>query len=816
MQAYRDVRQNRTTQAGAKRFLQEIRYEDSFVYLLQIVRRGVKINAQMEEELKRAIRQLDIEKKARLLTGEGFWSTRGCAEIGLSEVKMSDGPNGMRVQEKRPNHLGLGGSLPSTCYPTASAVACTFNPELCEELGRHIGKEAATSGVSMVLGPGLNIKRSPLCGRNFEYFSEDSYLSGKLAAAYVRGIQSTGVTSCIKHFAANNREFARMYCDSRVDEQTLRETYLTGFEIAVKEGGANAVMTAYNFLNGVHCNQNGYLLNSVLRGEWGFDGLVVSDWGGSRGQVEAIKAGADLEMPMCNFSAAEVVAAVKSGGLDERLVDKCVERLAEFSSRSLEIQRDGFDREEHAEFAAKVAVESIVLLKNEDGALPLKADEKVAVFGGFAQNPRYQGAGSSQIVPTSLDNILGVIENSPVKIVGFERGFHRFGKKSNRLLRRAVNLAKKADTLVVCLGLDEDKECEGCDRADLNINGNQVELLRALRALGKKIVVVLSCGSAVLTDWDCYCDGLLLAHLGGQSGARAVVVALWGWENPSGRLAETYPLKQGSEPCAEIYSVSPLKSDYAEGIFVGYKYYNALNVPVKYPFGYGLSYTTFSCGGFSVGKEGVKCTVTNTGSRTGATVVQVYVKAPRPGLEVSPFELKGFKKVFLSAGESREIFIPFDEYAFRVWDTSAHSFVSGGVYEVTINTDSAHALYSQTLEIAGGNINLSCPKMSYKEYFNSHISPDERVLQPKKGMVAGMDTVVADLIYCKGLVAKIFGIIARISRKSKDKIKSMALDWLRVRSLMQFMNLNDIQAQGFLLACNGHFFKGMKKLIFKK
>ncbi len=749
------------------------------------------------------------------MTGEGFWSTRECPEIGLAAVKLSDGPNGMRVQEKRPNHLGLGGSLPATCYPTASATACTFNPELCENLGRHIGKEAAALGVSMVLGPGLNLKRSPLCGRNFEYFSEDGYLSGKIAAAYVRGIQSTGVTACIKHFAVNSREYARMYCDSRVDEQTLRETYLTGFEIAVKEGGANAVMTAYNFLNGEHCNQNTYLLNTVLRGEWGFDGLVVSDWGGSRGQVAAIKAGADLEMPMCDFSASEVVSAVKNGELDERLVDRCVERLYGFASRSQSISRENFDKDEHAEFAAKVAGESLVLLKNAGGALPLRADERVAIIGDFAKVPRYQGAGSSQIIPTSLDNILGVIDNSPLKIVGFERGFHRFGKKSSRLFKRAVKLAERADTLVVCLGLDENSESEGCDRTHLNINQNQIDLLKALHGLGKKTVVVLSCGSAVLTDWDEYCDGLLLAHLGGQSGARAVVAALWGRDEPSGRLAETYPLNQGDEPCASVYADSPFKSDYAEGIFVGYKYYNALNVPVKYPFGYGLSYTTFSYDSFSVSEEGARCTVTNTGSRKGAAVVQVYIQAPRPQLEVSPFELKAFLKVFLRAGESKEVFLPFDEYSFRVWDINARRFVSGGVYGVSINTDSAHSLYSQQVEIAGEGCETKS-KMSYKEYFDSHISLNEREYCPKKGMVADMDTVVADLVYCKGIVAKIFGSIARISKKSKDKIKSMAMDWLRVRSLMQFMNLNDIQAQGFLLACNGHFFKGIKKLLFKK
>ncbi|MCM1438863.1 MAG: glycoside hydrolase family 3 C-terminal domain-containing protein [Roseburia sp.] len=777
-------------------------------------------------EVKDAIRQLDIEKKARLLTGEGFWSTRGCADIGLSAVKLSDGPNGMRVQNKRPSHIGLGSSLPATCYPTASAVACSFNLKLCRELGEHIGKEAAALGVSMVLGPGLNVKRSPLCGRNFEYFSEDGYLSGRIAAEYVKGIQSTGVTACVKHFAVNSREYARMYCDSRVDGQTLRETYLTGFEIAVKEGGAGAVMTAYNRLNGEYCNQSGYLLNGVLRGEWGFDGLVVSDWGGSRSMLAAVKAGADLEMPMCNISAAEIVNAVKSGELDERTVDKCVERLASFADRSGNIERKDFDKGEHADFAAKVAGECLVLLKNEGNALPLNSAERVALIGDFAAKPRYQGAGSSQIIPTSLDNISGVIANSGLNYIGFAKGFKRAGGKSARLLRRALKLAKKADTVVLCLGLDDNKESEGCDRDDLTINENQIELLNALAKLGKKIVAVLSNGSAVLTDWDKNCHALLLAHLGGQSGARAVVSALCGKINPSGRLAETYPLKQGDEPCAEIYAQSPLKSDYAEGIYVGYKYFGANNVPVKYPFGYGLSYTTFNYGGFSAGADGVYCTVENAGKTDGAAVVQVYVKAPRPELEASPYDLKAFEKVFLKAGESKRVFIPFDRYAFRVWNTANSRFEAGGIYTVSINTDSTRALYSAEVEITEDSLPEGCAssenapaeegKLSYKEYFNRHISPDECYEKPKKGAVATMETVVADLVYCKGLVAKIFGCIARISKRSKDKIRSVALDWLCVRSLLQFMNLNDVQAEGFLLACNGHFFKGMKRLIFKR
>ncbi|MDE6373077.1 MAG: glycoside hydrolase family 3 protein, partial [Clostridia bacterium] len=396
----------------------------------------------------RDIKELDIKTKAGLLTGRGFWATAECAEIGLPSVKLSDGPHGMRVQVKRPNHLGMGSSLPATCFPTASATACTFNVGLCETLGKYIGVEAASFGVGMVLGPGLNIKRSPLCGRNFEYFSEDSYLSGKIAAAYVRGIQSTGVTACIKHFAVNGREYARMYCDSRVDEQTLRETYLTGFEIAVKEGGAGAVMSAYNKVNGVYCNQNEFLLKTVLRGEWGFDGLVVSDWGGSRGRAEAVKAGAALEMPYCGMSAAEIVNAVGSGDLDESAVDECVERICKFADKARRISVQPFDKAEHDEFARIVAEESAVLLKNDGGALPLKEGERVALIGDFAKYPRYQGAGSSQIVPTSLGNMLGAIKNSKLDFIGFAEGFERFGGENKRLLKRALKLAANADTVI--------------------------------------------------------------------------------------------------------------------------------------------------------------------------------------------------------------------------------------------------------------------------------------------------------------------------------------------------------------------------------
>lgn len=774
-------------------------------------------------KLKDGIRQLDIETKAELLTGASFWETKGCPEIGLSAAKLSDGPHGLRPQEKSPNHLGMGTSLPATCFPTASAMACTFNEELCFEVGKRIAEEAIVYGVGMVLGPGLNIKRSPLNGRNFEYFSEDSYLSGKLAAAYTRGIQSKNVTACLKHFAANSREYARRYCDSRVDEQTLRETYLTAFEIAVKEGEAGAVMSAYNKLNGEYCNQNKQLLTDILRGEWGFDGLVVSDWGGSHDPVAALKAGADLEMPACKLSAPEIIAAVKNGELDEKVVDAAVERISAFGRRCDSIYRKPCDFAEHGDFAEKAAAESMVLLKNERKTLPLNKSEKIAVIGDFAKVPRYQGAGSSEVNPYSLDNILGAIENSGLNCIGYARGFKRFGGKNEILARQALSLAKKADTIIFCLGTTERQEVEGCDRSNIEINRNQTDLLRRVSALGKKVVAVLCCGSAVKTDWDENANALLLAHLSGQSGARAVVKILTGEVNPSGRLAESFPLKYSDYPCSSVYNISAYKMDYAEGIYVGYKYFGALDVPVKYPFGYGLSYTAFAITKGKITREGASFTVVNKGDRDGATVVQVYVKSLARALKDSPSELKLFKKVYLKAGEMQEVFLPFDDYSFRRWNAETHCWEAGGKYEVTINSDSSRAYHYGAVEITEDDVPSGCVfagesshKTEYENYFLGNITPD--VVMDKgdgKRVIATFDTPVAELLRCKGIWGKGIGIFARFSSHSKDMIKASTLEWMSVRSLMQFMDLSPSRAEGFLEACNGQLFKGLKK-YFKK
>ncbi|MGN0806285.1 MAG: glycoside hydrolase family 3 C-terminal domain-containing protein [Candidatus Coproplasma sp.] len=771
--------------------------------------------------IKDGIKRLDIEQKAPLVTGKSFWVTCEYGDIAMPSVRLSDGPHGLRVQKKEVDHTGVSKSIPATCYPTASAAACSFDINLCKRLGEHIGKEAAFQGVSMLLGPGINIKRSPLCGRNFEYYSEDPYLSGKLAAAFIQGVQSTGVTACVKHFAVNSREYARMFCDSRVDGQTLRETYLTAFEIAVKEGGAGAVMTSYNKLNGVPCNESSTLISTILRGQWGFNGLVVSDWGGSFDRVEALKAGADLEMPSCAISETEIIEAVKNGKLKEKIVDESVYRIREFAVKSQKIKAKEVDYSAHNDFAREVAEQSMVLLKN-DNALPLKSGERVALFGDFAKNPRYQGAGSSKVNPTSLDNILGAIRSSDLEFIGYSQGFKREGKGGKALINKAVKLAQRANTLIVCLGLDERDESEGIDRKTLAINPVQVRLIEALSKLNKKLVAVLCCGSSVLTDWDRDVDALLLAHLGGQSSGAATVNVLTGKVNPSGRLAESYLCCDGCEPCSKVYASHALKMDYAEGIYVGYKYYNALDKEVKYPFGYGLSYTTFSYSDFCADGTGVRFTVKNTGRAAGAAVPQIYVKAPR-SLEKSPWELKAFGKIFLEPDESREVFLPFDEYAFRTWDSVNSRFVAGGVYGVSLNVDSDNILFRSEVEITEDNLPQGCEyalpvgeKTDYQSYYASHLTEDIQPVKPRKGMAATLDMQVADLSYCKGVFAKAFGLLIKLCRRSKDPTKAAVFDWLRLRSLLQFMGFNKAQAEGFLLACNGHFFKGIKRIISKK
>lgn len=651
------------------------------------------------------IAKLTLEEKAGLTSGLDFWHTKAVKRLGIPSEMMTDGPHGLRRQESDSDALGLGRSVPATCFPTASALANTWDESLLSDVGRAIGEEAVAQGVGMVLGPGVNIKRSPLCGRNFEYFSEDPLLSGKLAAAMIRGIQSTGVSACVKHFAANSQELRRMATDSVMDERTLREIYLPAFETAVKEGGVRSLMTAYNRLNGTYCNENGHLLREILRGEWGFDGLVVSDWGGNNDRVEAVRAGSSLEMPASNGETdRHIVEAVRNGTLDEALLDEQVDHVLDFVFSAQKTLAHGgvSDGTAHHALAAKAAAESAVLLKNEKEFLPLRRFESVAVIGDFAAVPRYQGAGSSHVNPTRLDAPLDALRAAGVNIVGYEKGFLRSGAAAPRLLRRAKELAARSEKVLLFLGLDEGSETEGYDRGHMRLRENQLDLLREIAEINPNVGVVLQCGSPVEMTWDVFSRAVLHLFLGGQAVGMACAALLTGEANPCGKLAETMPVRLEDTPCAPWYPGREATSEYREGLFVGYRYYESAHKRVKYPFGYGLSYTEFSYapGEFSPG--GVSFTVKNTGSRAGAEVAQLYVRSKTHGMLRPALSLAGFARVELLPGEEKTVFIPLGERSFAVWSRAKNRWVvEEGEYELCVGASCRDLRLVRTVHVAG-------------------------------------------------------------------------------------------------------------------
>ena len=656
-------------------------------------------------DTKTIIQQLSLEQKCALLSGAATFKTRALPQYGIPAIWLSDGPHGLRKQAGPADHLGQNPSEPATCFPTASAVASSWDPALGEEIGRALGAEAAAQDVAVVLGPGLNTKRSPLCGRNFEYFSEDPYLSGKMAAAYIRGIQANGVAACPKHFAANSQELRRMATDSVVDERTLRELYLTNFEIAVKEGAPKTIMTSYNLVNGTYANENPHLLKEILRDDWGFAGAVVTDWGGSNDHALGVKNGSTLEMPAPGLdSVRELVRAVQDGKISEVDVNARLEELltlVDSTTAAVEKAPKTIDWDAHHALARKAAAESIVLLKNKGGLLPLDPAAKVAVIGDFADKPRYQGAGSSLVNAPRVDSFRQVFEASGLRCAGYAKGFDRNGRPDPALQAEAVSLAEQADVVLLFLGLDEVKETEGLDRSDMKLAQNQIDLLLAVHRANPRLVVVLSCGSAVETGWASHCQALVWAGLSGQAGAGAVLDVLTGKVNPAGRLAETWPLHCGDNPSCKNFGRDGRTVEYREGLYVGYRYYQTAGVPVAYPFGYGLSYTAFEYSGLHATPEGVTLTVKNTGSLPGDEVVQVYVSKPDAKIFRPMQELKGFARVRLEAGESRTIAIPLDDKAFRYWNDPAGRWaVEGGSYTVRVGASSEDIRLEGTVTVA--------------------------------------------------------------------------------------------------------------------
>ena len=653
-----------------------------------------------------SITKLNLEQKCALLSGDTVFTTRGYKNAGVPSITLSDGPNGVRKQAGAADHLGLNPSVPATCFPTAATVACSWDPALGEEIGRAMGEEAAAQKVAVLLGPGLNTKRSPLCGRNFEYFSEDPYLSGKMAAAYVRGIQSEGISACPKHFAVNSQELRRMASDSVVDERTLRELYLTGFEIVVKEAHPKALMSSYNLINGTYANENAHLLQDILRGEWGFDGAVVTDWGGSNDHALGVKNGSTLEMPAPGGDAVrELLAAVQSGKIAEADVDARLDELLTLvldTHAAVERHSRSFDADAHHALARRAAGESVVLLKNDDALLPLAEGARVAVIGDFAETPRYQGAGSSAVNSIKVDTFLDCLNDSGLHSVGFAPGFDRQGKPDAAKQAEAVALAAEADAVLLCLGLDEIKESEGLDRADMKLADNQIELLQAVREANPNTVVIVNAGASLETPWLAHCKALVYGALGGQAGAGAMVDVLTGKINPGGKLAETWANAYADTPARDHFAGPGRTVQYREGLYVGYRYYQTTGVPVAFPFGHGLSYTQFAYSDLHADAHSAALTVTNTGDRAGAEIVQLYVAKPNAEIFRPAQELKAFAKVQLAAGESKTVTLTLDDKAFRYWNTRTDSWeVEGGTYELRVGASSADIRLTAVVEVIG-------------------------------------------------------------------------------------------------------------------
>jgi beta-glucosidase len=670
------------------------------------------------------VTQLTLEEKASLCLGSDFWHTAGVERLGIPKIMVSDGPHGLRAQLNEADHVGLSGSVPATCFPPAAGIASSWNPDLCETVGKALAREARKWGVSVILGPGINMKRSPLCGRNFEYLSEDPWLAGELARAMVDGVQSLGIGTSVKHYAANNQEDDRLRVSAEVDERTLREIYLPAFERVVTKSQPWTVMCAYNKVNGTYSSEHHWLLTEVLRGEWGFAGAVVSDWGAVHDRVAALAAGLDLEMPPdLQRSAPAIVAAVNEGKLPESVLDETVRRMLRLVSASMPAlaERGDFDEAEHHALARKAAHESAVLLKNEGGVLPLMpaAGSTVAVIGEFAQTPRYQGAGSSQVNPTRLDIPLDELKAAlgDDVTVTFSAGFG-VGRTSDdeKLAAEAVEAARAADHVIAYLGLPSTDESEGFDRRHMDLPANQIALLEALAEVNDRLVVVLANGSSVImSTWQDKAAAILECWLSGQAAGGAAADLLVGRVNPSGKLAETIPVRLQDNTSYLNFPGDSGFVRYGEGIFIGYRGYDATEREVSYPFGFGLSYTTFAISDLEVSQQGsveggdlavdAAVTVTNTGTTEGAEVVQVYVRDVESSVARPIRELKGFAKVWLQPGESQRVSIGLDERSFAFWSVRLGRWaVEGGEFEIAVGSSSRDLAVSETIKIDAPSI----------------------------------------------------------------------------------------------------------------
>jgi beta-glucosidase len=802
------------------------------------------------ENIKILISKMTLEEKASLCSGLDFWHIKGIERLGISSIMITDGPHGLRKQEGDTAELGLENSVPATCFPTASSLAATWNRDLVYEVGQALAEECKQEKVSILLGPGANIKRSPLCGRNFEYFSEDPYLSGQIAKSHINGVQSLGIGTSLKHYAANNQEYRRMTINAVIDERALREIYLAGFEIAVKEAQPWTLMGAYNQVNGIYACEHPEQLRKILKEEWDHEGFVMTDWGAMNERVDALEAGLELEMPGPSASNdTKIVDAVKNGKLDEAVLDQAVTRILKIIAKAEETLTDDFkyDPQAHHAHARSVASEGVVLLKNNDSLLPLTKNTKVALIGEMAKTPRYQGAGSSLIQPTQIDNIYDeVVKIAGENTISYAPGYTVKGNEIDKsLIEEAVSVSKDAEIVVVCAGLPESYEAEGLDRDHMRMPESHNALIDALTKAHSKVVVVLSNGSPVEMPWLDQVKAILEGYLGGQAGAGAIADVLFGIVNPSGKLAETFPMRLEDNPSSEYFPNGPKTVEYRESIYVGYRYFSTVGEEVLFPFGHGLSYTTFEYKNLKLNQTKisdqesleVNLKVKNAGNTSGKEIVQLYVSPVSSKVFRSKIELKGFDKVELKPGEEKEISITLDRRAFAYYNTEISDWhVESGDYKILVGSSSSDIRLEDQISIESTQKNIPiAEKDKNSTYMN--ISKGEEFSQADFEQLLGRplpsNQVLENEVFTMNsplgdmdssfIGRQLFNMMEKQIEKlvegdpdgatalmMKSMVKGMPL---RTLLMMGGDRLNRGMLEGLLQMVNGKFFKGLSALL---
>ena len=800
--------------------------------------------------IKQLLKKMTLEEKTSLLSGSDFWHVQDLPRHGIGKIMVADGPHGLRKMPENVEQLGMDAGAPATCFPAAVTMACSWDPELLARAGKALAEECLAANISVLLGPGLNIKRSPLCGRNFEYYSEDPYLSGKLAAGFVNGLQSEGVGACIKHFAANNQEYYRFVINELIDERSLREIYLTGFEITVKDSRPWTVMGSYNRINEIYSCENKYLLAEILRGEWGFEGLVMTDWGAMSDRPAAVSAGLDLEMPGSGgLNDAIVAEAVRSGTLSESDVDKAAARVIELVQKAEAARRPGFkaDLDANHRLASEIAEQSMVLLKNEGLVLPLSETEDIAVIGAMAKEVRYQGTGSSEINPTRLEIAYEELCKTAGRTLPYAAGYKTDKDGADRaLMDEAVAAAKRADKVVLFIGLPKLFESEGFDRVDMRIPENQRALAEALASAGRPLIVVLCNGSPAEMPWIDKADGALEAYLGGQAGGSAIARLLYGKANPCGKLAETFPLKLEDNPSYNYFPGSPAQVQYREGLYVGYRYYDSAEKDVLFPFGFGLSYTKFEYSGLKVSKteisEGEKivvgCVVTNAGSRAGREIVQLYVHDVESAVYRPEQELKGFVKLSLRPGESKRAEFSLNKRAFAFYDVGMKDWaVESGDFELRIGASSRDIRLKTVINVDSEHKPALSEelKSDLSEYYRPPKSPaifsdkafsalyGKAPLPPKPIKPFDKNSPVSDLrcsFFGRAFVKLAIGAAHKRFGDSQDETTWMmtrrSIEQNSLRAIVLNSggkDINFVMMNGIIDLANGKVFRGLAKTI---